>query len=379
MKRKNKVLSQEHAAAALHCLEHGVPFIVYALPGENTTHFLAGDDTVRPRSARHVDIAPWNSDPDDIITIHDVYSATDVLAINTPAPAYVSMEPADKSTNPLLHKAQVKTIVKFIKHELDDGKIVLSRVEATDNRAPRCNEYYVKAASYMFNDTESFRYILYTPRTGGWMASTPELLLEANLETGTASTMSLAGTRNQRYEDPDDETFDDETDELPIRDLPWDDKNLHEHDMVTQFILDTLERHGIVPGAVTRTVKRNGMVEHLCDNIEFEIAGVNPHELLADLHPTPAIGGFPRDVALEVISHYEAHQRHLYGGYISVEDGKSLHAYVNLRCMHFFNDNYTLYAGGGITAQSTPIKEWNETDCKLMTMKVHLINAMYSS
>ena len=46
--------------------------------------------------------------------------------------------------------------------------------------------------------------------------------------------------------------------------------------------------------------------------------------------------------------------------------------YVNLRCLELSADAAILYAGAGITIDSEPEKEWQETELKMQTVSAAL-------
>jgi isochorismate synthase len=89
----------------------------------------------------------------------------------------------------------------------------------------------------------------------------------------------------------------------------------------------------------------------------------------ATLHPTPAVGGAPRAVALEMIEEHEAFDRGWYAGPIgwlgADGDGELM---VALRCGLVAGRRATLFAGCGIVADSDPAREWDESGLKLRTM-----------
>jgi isochorismate synthase len=91
------------------------------------------------------------------------------------------------------------------------------------------------------------------------------------------------------------------------------------------------------------------------------------------LHPTPAAGGAPRDVALDLISEHEGFDRGWYAGPIgwlgADGDGELM---VALRCALVAGREATLFAGCGIVADSDPAQEWDESRLKLRTMTTAL-------
>jgi isochorismate synthase len=91
--------------------------------------------------------------------------------------------------------------------------------------------------------------------------------------------------------------------------------------------------------------------------------------LAGQLHPTPAVGGAPREVALALIEEHEAFDRGWYAGPIgwlgADGDGEMM---VALRCGLVTGREATLFAGCGIVADSDPAQEWEESRLKMRTM-----------
>jgi len=87
------------------------------------------------------------------------------------------------------------------------------------------------------------------------------------------------------------------------------------------------------------------------------------------LHPTSAVCGMPKFSALRFIAANEHLNREFYSGFLGPVnmDGVS-RLYVNLRCMQILQKHAVLYAGAGITHDSIPEKEWDETTLKCQTL-----------
>ena len=95
--------------------------------------------------------------------------------------------------------------------------------------------------------------------------------------------------------------------------------------------------------------------------------------LAGRLHPTPAVGGAPRDTALALITEHEGFGRGWYAGPVgwlgADGDGELM---VALRCALVSGNEATLFAGCGIVAGSDPATEWEESRLKLRTMTAAL-------
>ncbi|MDO4790134.1 MAG: chorismate-binding protein [Porphyromonas sp.] len=198
---------------------------------------------------------------------------------------------------------------------------------------------------------DAFVALTYLPHEGFWLTASPELLLSG---AGQAwKTVSLAGTRLEGSLEN------------------WSDKNRNEQRMVTGFISDTLQKLGCNVLQQAVEVHKAGQIEHLKTEITFTSpTNISAQTLLAQLHPTPAVCGFPRVEAQHFIEETEDHPRKFYSGFLGfLASGEGeTRIYVNLRCAHFQGEQYTLYAGGGIMPESELQSEWEESCFKMHTI-----------
>lgn len=278
------------------------------------------------------------------------------------------------------------------------SKLVLSRAAAYNcHHNNSLGEYFLKACKLYPNLMVS---LSYTPFTGTWLGSTPEVLLsgsqaiaKTNQEsTGTWHTMSLAGTMP-----------------LPKDGLPpltyWSDKNRHEQAIVTQFLANTLipwtkELHFTGPYTA-----QAGALIHLKTDVAFKLQNdADLPKVLQQLHPTPAVCGMPKLQAYQLINQLEHYDRGYYAGALGLmgvssefvcdnalnQDCSTLpcnvkttkttahsnlachhtQLFVNLRCMQFYTAHKAIcYAGGGILTESDELSEFQETQRKMETMR----------
>ena len=111
---------------------------------------------------------------------------------------------------------------------------------------------------------------------------------------------------------------------------------------------------------------------HLNTEFEFDadLLKNNLAEFIETLHPTPAVCGYPKEKALDLIFQTEQHNREYYAGFcgpVNFKDRTDL--FVNLRCMKILPEHLGLFVGGGFTTHSQPAKEWEETTLKSQTIK----------
>lgn len=195
-----------------------------------------------------------------------------------------------------------------------------------------------------------------------FLGATPERLVRLDGQRVEAS--CLAGSR-RRGATPDE-------DEALGQALRSDRKERFEHALVVRALRDALEplcEALELPDEPELLRLRN--VQHLYTPVEGTNRGdTTVLDLVARLHPTPAVGGVPRQAALEVIQRSEPFDRGWYAGPVGWIDGTGSGEFVvALRSALVCGGEARLYAGCGIVAGSDPGREWDESDAKLRAMR----------
>ncbi|WP_298370152.1 chorismate-binding protein [uncultured Lutibacter sp.] len=244
---------------------------------------------------------------------------------------------------------KVNKAVDFIKNGFSE-KVVLSRKETIAIGKSTITTVFKRMLNSYKN---AFVYLWYHPKVGLWMGATPEQLIA--IKNNKLQTMSLAGT--QKFSG--------------TLDVIWEKKELEEQQFVTDFIVENIKdkiNKLEVTGPIT---SRAGSLIHLRSDICGELKSKKSLEQLINaLHPTPAICGIPKNAATEFIMQNEEYDREFYSGFMGEINCNNASAiYVNLRCMKIENHNATIYIGGGLTKDSQPVKEWEETVAKAAIMK----------
>ncbi len=114
------------------------------------------------------------------------------------------------------------------------------------------------------------------------------------------------------------------------------------------------------------SLRRLATVQHLSTKVSGVLrSGVTTCDVLASIHPTPAVGGTPRSEALAFIDKVEGMDRGWYSGGIGwVDPGGGAVVALALRCALLRDRTSRLYAGNGIVAGSDPAAELEETRLK---------------
>jgi len=194
-----------------------------------------------------------------------------------------------------------------------------------------------------------------------FLAASPELLIRR--DGMRAGTLALAGS-TRRSADP---AVDDHLGEQLLRSA----KDREEQAIVSRRIERTLRPHAVwVTAAPEPVLVRVANIQHLATPIRAQLASpIGAVELAGMLHPTPAVGGEPLDVAAPMIPALEGLDRGWYAGPVgwtdTSEDGEFC---VALRCALLTGPVARCYAGVGVVRDSDPAAELAETEIKLQAL-----------
>lgn len=147
-------------------------------------------------------------------------------------------------------------------------------------------------------------------------------------------------------------------------------KDAHEHAVVREAVLTALAPLATdlvsadQPGLLALPT-----VWHLHTPVTGKLAaGKGLGDLVRALHPTPAVGGAPRQAAIELIRELEPTGRGRYAGPVGWVSADAAHLAVGIRSAHLRGNRAVAMAGGGIVAGSEPAAEWAETERKIAPM-----------
>jgi len=258
-------------------------------------------------------------------------------------------------------KASYEQLVKKGIEQIEEGafeKIVPSRarrVELPESFDPI--ETFQKLCDTYPNALITFVSI---PKVGTWMGATPELLIQVE-NNRIFKTVALAGTK----------PFEPGTD---IRNVAWTQKEIEEQALVSRYIISNFKKIRLreYDEQGPKTIIA-GNVMHLKTTYAVDMKETNFPQLgsvmLQLIHPTSAVCGMPLEESLAFLKANEGYDREFYAGYLGpVNINNNICLFVNLRCMQLANTHAILYAGAGVTADSIPESEWEETEIKLNTL-----------
>jgi isochorismate synthase EntC len=193
----------------------------------------------------------------------------------------------------------------------------------------------------------------------GILGTTPEILffLSQNASSPCLTTFALAGTKCPG---------------VCLADLKDDPKIRHEHQLVVQGIQESLSPYGPVQIGPIEELKLRNLV-HLKTPIEVKMNTYpDIRALISELHPTPALGAYPRTKGMHWLKEYQQQiNRKRFGapaGYMDPESNETCF-YVAIRNVQWTQDTMQIGAGCGIVEGSCFETEWEEINAKLNSIK----------
>ena len=148
-------------------------------------------------------------------------------------------------------------------------------------------------------------------------------------------------------------------------------KERYEHQVVVKFIVEQLIELGLMPEfGNSPNVLQLANIQHLHTPIQTTLPDhLKPLNLVKILHPTPAVAGFPRPAAGQLIQTTESFDRGLYASPVGWIDANGNSEFVvGIRSALINGRQARLFAGAGIVAQSKPKSELAEVKLKLQAL-----------
>jgi isochorismate synthase len=269
-------------------------------------------------------------------------------------PSTLRETPADGVGNDVLDESYLRSVTEGLRALYAGGlqKIVLSRMKTMS-----CASDFDHLLRRVLAVRNAFR-ILFSPDGETiFLSITPERLVR--VENGTAVTAAIAGTALRG--------MDGSGDDAAGRALSGSRKEEEEHTYVVNMIRDALSgvSNGITVG--DRKMITLPHVHHLKTDITAQLReGVRIGDVVALLHPTPAVAGVPRDAAMTAIAEFEGFDRGLFAGAVGWMDAAGNgDAAVTIRSALLRDGTATVFAGAGIVRDSDPAVELAETEAKM--------------
>ena len=275
-----------------------------------------------------------------------------------PLPEFSPVKPTCLSLEP--SRNQWRHQVNQVLSAIDAGqldKAVLSRRSTLSFNAPI--DAWCLLGRWRATQIASYQFGFQFNNSPCYIGCSPERLFR---RTGRLiATEALAGTMAC--------TTDPEKNDRLAKRLLGDKKNLHENALVLKDIRQRLQPlcSDLIDDG-DHTVLRLRNLQHL----RYAFRGVLKPEvtdgqLLQTLHPTPAVGGYPRQAAVDLIRQLETYARGWYSGACGYVGADQSEFTVAIRSGLVDNNTIHLFSGAGLVEGSDPDMEWNELNAKIRT------------
>jgi isochorismate synthase len=350
------------------CIKTSKSFAYYKLPNAIHAQFIVGDAIVLDSqidfstSGSGFVVAPFNDEKSFFITIEKTFSNINPRTSNIIYDGFKEFENSslkmgfelNSSTHNFSYKATYQSNIQKVIDRIKTSslsKVVISRRKHLGSLEGEmyslgfdrlCKAYPTAFVSMVF----------IAEKKQVWIGASPEILV-----SGTQSAFGANKT------------------EIRPIDALWSHKEIEEQAMVSRYIINCLKkirvREYLEEGP--KTIKAGNLL-HLNSIYLIDSKHINYNNLssvmLSLLHPTSAVCGMPKEMAEDEIKATENYDREFYSGYLGpVNIDNESHLYVNLRTLKIENNEVYAYAGGGVTEDSDPEKEWLETELKLQTIQ----------
>ncbi|MGZ2368249.1 chorismate-binding protein [Ancylomarina sp. YFZ004] len=353
-----------------YCLSHHLPFFAYRLPNSHSIkigvqkdlNLMKFQNIIELQGKKGFVLAPFDSNDkhpswfirQDMNFSSDSINEAELRLLNSCKNELLSHESnACIEGSESDYFSQISEMLKALK----GGKLkkaILSRIliENKDNNVDSPSLFVQLCQHY----PQAFVSFVSLPGICSWMGASPELLLKS--ENNKTETVALAGTLPILNSD--------------LSSINWGRKEIEEQAFVSDYI-ETIFKANSIDGFERKgpfTVQA-GQIAHLKTEfkIEKKLSFEDKASMITALHPTPAVCGLPKQNSLDLINRVECHDREYYAGYWGpMERSGDFDLYVNLRTMKIAENQLSLFVGGGITADSIPEKEWEETQHKAQTL-----------
>ena len=370
-------------------IEKELPMALWRLPNNRTSTLIVSatatqltkEDVLEELPPGFI-FAPYRDDQLPVFIEGDIRFTVDGDRITGPVASLEaisgerdSVHPRPSETNPLSEDTRTdapadekKAYVDLVKKSIEAiaggqfEKVVPSRVKTL--KLPKHFDSLATYQKLCADHREALISLVHIPGAGTWMGASPEVLV--SVEDGrTFRTVALAGTQPYHHG-------------TSIKSVAWTQKEIEEQALVERYIISCFKRirlreydeHG--PKTVIA-----GNLMHLRSDFTVDMLATGFPQLgsvmLNLLHPTSAVCGMPLEPAREFLKEHEGYDRKFYTGYLGpVNVDGNTDIYVNLRCMQLTESEVLMYAGAGVTADSIPEKEWEETEMKFNTLSTSL-------
>lgn len=329
-------------------------FVLYKLPNEKSLYLNESEafqiKEISELKDEHFIIAPFHIQSDWPIYAFDSKKQQEIISADLENFSF-NFSDFILQTHHASQEEHQKQVEKIIS-EISKGKLkkaVLSRVKNVERTEKSLIQIFIDLTQKYSN---AFVYLMQLPNGQIWCGASPEIL--AKHEAGKMETMALAGTQLLGEKKPEE--------------IHWEQKEKDEQIWVQEYVKSVFAKNDTHYCNSEAYTAQAGHLAHIRTDFRAEVNAIKTSQILMELHPTPAVCGTPTPTAKSFLLQMEKHDRIYYSGFLGTYSPEKMQLFVNLRCMRIDAQNYHLYVGGGITADSDPELEFLETENKARTM-----------
>jgi menaquinone-specific isochorismate synthase len=211
---------------------------------------------------------------------------------------------------------------------------------------------YVLLRQILKKNGRTFHFAFQFERGACFIGMSPECLFQR--QGDHMCTEAIASTRPRGVTPEEDDDLG--------KDMVESDKDLREHRWVKKMIVDRLNPFcANINETSDEKLLKLSHVQHLISEFHADLhAGVENEKILEALHPTPAVGGYPKIPAVAKISQLEPFDRGWYSAPVGWVSNDAVEFAVAIRSALVRKEKLHIYAGSGIVKGSDPAKEWDE-------------------
>lgn len=264
--------------------------------------------------------------------------------------------------NPVAWTAAVETAAKRLRAG-EAAKVVLAREVVARGDGVVSAGMVIRSLRAAY--PSCFTYLVTGADGTAFTGASPELLVRRS--GSRAYSQPMAGSVARGASEPDDDRL--------ARQLVDSAKDNAEHRLASEFVVEALRPFSRVVEARAPEVVRFTNIQHLATTVTAELTdpAADALDLAAALHPTPAVGGWPRKAADALIDELEGLDRGWYAGAVGWIDANGDGEFaIALRCGLLWEDGARLYAGVGVMPDSDPARELEETELKFKALLMAL-------
>ena len=313
---------------------------------------------IRHKEQFYMTLNSYVHEDDDIDTLLEKFKEDEITLLSTENDSTtVQKVMAKKEIEPEAWKQTVSDAVEEIKRG-NAKKIVLAR----EMRIQLEGKADISLLLSKLQETQPNSYIFaFEHGDNCFLGATPERLVQVEGEHLLSTCLAGTARRGTTVEE----------DEKIANDLLNDEKNREEHDYVVQMIRSSIEPfcHDVnIPDEPIVYPLRN--LQHLYTPVRAKLKRpFTVFDIIEQLHPTPALGGVPREKALAFMREHELLDRGWYGAPIGWLDSNDNSEFaVAIRSGLVQHDEISLFAGCGVMRDSDPDMEYEETNVKFLPM-----------